>query len=135
MYGNLSSAPVVFHFVDETECLLTEDCGKFLLFLDLLFVKDPAELADGVLGVTVEGREVLCGIVSNVNSTGSDGRFRPVLLASPLTGMEMFGIRIYYLLIGLAGEQSERGDPRTSYTRCFYHMHQIIVFQHRAHKR
>ncbi len=28
----------------ETEYLLTEDCGKFLLFLDLIFVKDSAKL-------------------------------------------------------------------------------------------
>ena len=43
MHGNLSSASVVFHVVSETECLLTEDGGKFLPFLDLLFVKDSAE--------------------------------------------------------------------------------------------
>lgn len=28
----------------ETECLLTEDSRKFLLFLDLIFVKDSAKL-------------------------------------------------------------------------------------------
>ena len=30
----------------ETECLLTEDRGKFLLFFDLLFVEDSAELIE-----------------------------------------------------------------------------------------
>ena len=43
MNDYLSSASVVLHVVGETECLLTKDCGKFLLLLDLLFVKDSAE--------------------------------------------------------------------------------------------
>ena len=69
MYGNLSSAPVVFHFVDETECLLTEDGGKLLLFLDLLFVKDPAELIEGILCVTTERRDVLRRILPDVDGS------------------------------------------------------------------
>ena len=44
MHGNLSPASVILHVVGKTECLLTEDRGKFLLLLDLLFVKDSAEL-------------------------------------------------------------------------------------------
>ena len=43
VHGDLSSASVILHVVSETECLLTEDSRKFLLLLDLLFVKDPAE--------------------------------------------------------------------------------------------
>ncbi|MEQ2869247.1 hypothetical protein AAAV92_10310 [Selenomonas noxia] len=43
MNNYLSSASVVLHVVGKTECLLTKDRGKFLLFLDLLFVKDPAK--------------------------------------------------------------------------------------------
>ena len=67
MHGNLSSASVILHVVSETECLLAEDRGKFLLLLNLLFVKDPTELIEGVLGLTAEGREVLCGILADVD--------------------------------------------------------------------
>ena len=43
MNNYLSSTSVILHVVGETECLLTEDRGKFLLLLDLLLVKDSAE--------------------------------------------------------------------------------------------
>jgi len=46
MNDYLSSAPIVLHVVGKTECLLTEDSGKFLLLLDLLFVKDSAEFIE-----------------------------------------------------------------------------------------
>ena len=47
MHGNLSPASVILHVVGKTECLLTEDRGKFLLLLDLLLVKDSAKLIEG----------------------------------------------------------------------------------------
>ena len=67
MHGNLSSASVVLHVVSETECLLTEDRGKFLLLLDLLLVKDSAELVECVLFVTAQSRDVLRGILPDVD--------------------------------------------------------------------
>ena len=67
MHGNLSSASVVLHVVSETECLLTEDRGKFLLLLDLLLVKDSAELVECILCVTAEHRDVLRGILPYAN--------------------------------------------------------------------
>ena len=75
MHGNLSSASVVLHVVGETECLLTEDGGKFLLFLDLLLVKDSAELVEGVLCVTTERRDVLRGIIADVDGSLCNDNF------------------------------------------------------------
>ena len=77
MHGNLSPAPVVLHFVDETECLLAEDCGKLLLFLNLLFVKDSAELIECILRITAEGRDILRGILPYVDGSRCDGRRCP----------------------------------------------------------
>ena len=56
VHGNLSSASVILHVVSETECLLTKDRGKFLLLLNLLLVKDSAELVECILCVTTESR-------------------------------------------------------------------------------
>ena len=42
MNQNFSSTAIVGEVMHETECLLTEDSGKFLLFFDLIFVKDSA---------------------------------------------------------------------------------------------
>ena len=44
MNQNFSSTAIVGEVMRQTECLLTEDSGKFLLFFDLLFVKDSAKL-------------------------------------------------------------------------------------------
>ena len=90
MHGNLSSASVVLHVVGETECLLTEDSRKFLLLLDLLLVKDSAELVECILCVTTQRRDVLRRILPDVDGSCDNGDF-VLLLASPLTGMEMFG--------------------------------------------
>ena len=75
MHGNLSSASVVLHIVGETECLLAEDRGKFLLLLDLLLVKDSAELIECVLCVTTERRDVLCRILPYVDCSCGNGNF------------------------------------------------------------
>ena len=74
----------------KTECLLTKDRSKFLLLLDLLLVKDSAELIEYVLCVTTERRDVLRRILPDVDGSCDNGDF-VLLLASPLTGMEMFG--------------------------------------------
>ena len=75
MNDYLSSASVVLHVVSETECLLTEDRGKLLLFLNLLFVKDSAEFVECVLCVTTEGRDILRRILPYVDGSLCNGRF------------------------------------------------------------
>ena len=75
MNDYLSSASVVLHVVSETECLLTEDGGKLLLLLDLLLVKDSAELVEGILCITAEGRDILRRILPDVDRSLCNGRF------------------------------------------------------------
>ena len=77
MNDYLSSAPIVLHVVGEPECLLTEDGGKFLLLLDLLLVKDSAELIECVLCVTTERRDILRRILSDVDRSCGNGRRCP----------------------------------------------------------
>ena len=77
MNDYLSFASVVLHVVGKTECLLTEDGGKFLLFLDLLLVKDSAELMECILCVTAEGRDILRRILPYVDGSLCNGRFCP----------------------------------------------------------
>ena len=79
MNGNLSSAAVVLHVVSEPECLLTKDRGKFLLLLDLLLVKDSAELVEGILCVTAQSRDILRGILPDVDGAGGNGRRCPAV--------------------------------------------------------
>ena len=87
MNDRLSSTSVVGEIVRETECLLTKDRGKFLLLLDLLFVKDSAELVKCILCVTTQRRDVLRRILPDVDGSCDNGEF-VLLLALPLTGME-----------------------------------------------
>ncbi len=75
MHGDLSSASVVLHVVGKTECLLTEDRGKFLLLLDLLFVEDSAELMECILCVTAERRDILRGTLPYVDGSCDNGDF------------------------------------------------------------
>ena len=75
MNDHLSSASVILHIVGETECLLTKDRGKFLPLLDLLLVKDSAELIEGILCVTAERRDVLCRILPDVDGSLCDDNF------------------------------------------------------------
>ena len=75
MHGNLSSASVVLHVVGEPECLLTEDGGKLLLLLDLLLVKDSAELVECILCVTTERRDVLRRILPDVDGSLCNDNF------------------------------------------------------------
>ena len=74
MNNYLSSTSVILHVVGETECLLTEDSRKLLLLLDLLLVKDSAKLIERVLCVTAQCRDVLRGILPDVDGAGSNGR-------------------------------------------------------------
>ena len=61
--------------MSETECLLTKDRGKFLLLLDLLLVKDSAELIEYVLCVTTERRDVLRRILPDVDGSLCNDNF------------------------------------------------------------
>jgi len=75
MHGDLSSASVVLHVVGETEYLFTENGGKFLPLLDLLFVKDSVELVECILCVTAEGRDILRRILPYVDGSRCNGNF------------------------------------------------------------
>ena len=77
MNDYLSSASVVLHVVGKTECLLTEDSRKLLLLLDLLLVKDSAELIECILCVTAERRDILRRILADVDGSLCNGRFCP----------------------------------------------------------
>ena len=48
---------------------------KFLLLLDLLFVKEPAELVEGILCVTTQSRDVLCRILPYVDGSLCNDNF------------------------------------------------------------
>jgi len=90
MNDRLSSTFVVGEIVRETECLLTEDRGKFLLLLDLLFVEDSAELIEGILCVTAEGRDVLRRILPDVDGSLCNDNFYCE---------KCIGLRILFLLL------------------------------------
>ena len=75
MNDYLSSASVVLHVVGETECLLTEDRGKFLLLFDLLLVKDSAELVECILCVTTQRRDILRRILPDVDRSLCNDNF------------------------------------------------------------
>ena len=77
MNDYLSSASVILNVVGKTKCLLTEDRGKFLLLFDLLFVKDPAKLVEGILCVTAQSRDILRRILPDVNGSLCNGRLCP----------------------------------------------------------
>ena len=74
----------------ETECFFAEHVYEFLLFLNTPLVKDTSEFVECVLCVTTERRDVLRRILPDVDGSCDNGDF-VLLLASPLTGMEMFG--------------------------------------------
>ena len=110
MNDYLSSASVVLHVVGETECLLTEDSGKFLLLLDLLFIEDSAELVEGILCIMAQRRDVLRRILPDVDGSCDNGDF-VLLLALPLTGGEVLNQdALYDIFIG--GKIGMREDGR-----------------------
>ena len=91
MNDYLSSAPIVLHVVREPECLLTEDCGKLLLFLNLLFVKDSAELIEGVLCVTAQRRDISCVGFSRMSIVPAAVMAFLLLSVFPMMGVERAG--------------------------------------------
>ena len=92
MNGDLTSAAIVLQVVGETECLLTEDCGKLLLLFDVRLVEDlRSSLSE--FAVSRLRAEMSCVGLSRISIVPAATTDFVVLLASPLTGMEMFGAR------------------------------------------
>ena len=75
MNGDLASAAVILQVVGETECLLTEDCSKLLLFLDFRLVEDFTEFVQRIARVSIECGEVLVRVFAHVNTARGDGSF------------------------------------------------------------
>ena len=71
-----SAAAVVGEVMGEAEGFFTEGFGKFLLLFDFLLVKDAPKLVQSVVRITTEGRDVLRGILANVDCSRCNGRSR-----------------------------------------------------------
>ena len=93
MDGDFSAAAVIGEVMSKAEGFFTEGFGQFLLLFDLLLVKDASKLVQSVVRITIEGRDVLRGILENLNRSRCNGRSCRVLFASPLAGMERLGER------------------------------------------
>ena len=65
--GNLPAAAVVGEVMGEAEGFFAEGLGKLLLLFNLLLVKDASKLVQSVVRITIEGRDILCGILTNIN--------------------------------------------------------------------
>ena len=74
MDGDLSAATVVREIMRETEGFFAEGGGKLLLLGYGFFVKDSAQFVQRVCRITAESRDVLRGILANLNRTPCDGR-------------------------------------------------------------
>ena len=67
MDGNLPAAAVVGEVMGEAEGFFAEGLGKLLLLFNLLLVKDAPKFVQSVVRITIEGRDILCGILTNIN--------------------------------------------------------------------
>ena len=105
-----TAASVVLHVMGKTKCLLTKDRGKLLLLFDLLFVKDTAELVEGILCVTAQSRDILRRILPYVDGSCDNGDF-VLLLALPLTGGEVLNQDVLYDIF-IGGKIGMREDGR-----------------------
>ena len=76
MDGDFSTAAVVGEVMRETEGFFAEHLGKFLLFFDLLLVKDASELVQRVRCIAAQGRDVLHRIFANLNCVRRNSGFR-----------------------------------------------------------
>ena len=74
MDGDFSAAAVVGEVMGETEGFFAEDLGKFLLLFDFLLVKDTPKLVQRVRRIAAQGRDVLRGILANVDRSRCYGR-------------------------------------------------------------
>ena len=75
MNDRLSSASVVGEIMRETEGFFAEYVYEFLLFFDILLVENSAKLIEGVLCVTAECRNVLRGILPDVDGSLCNDNF------------------------------------------------------------
>ena len=60
----------------ETEGFFTEGFGKFLLLFNFLLVKDASKLIQRVRRIAAQGRDVLRGILANVDCSRCNGSVR-----------------------------------------------------------
>ena len=74
MDGDFSAATVVREIMRETEGFFAEGGGKLLLLGYGFFVKDSAQFVQRVCRITAESRDVLRGILANLNRSPCDGR-------------------------------------------------------------
>ena len=74
MDGDFSAAAVVGEVMGKAEGFFTEGFGKFLLLFNFLLVKDSAQFVQRVCRITAESRDVLRGILANLNRSPCDGR-------------------------------------------------------------
>ena len=75
MDGDFPAAAVVGQVMGEAEGFFAEG-GKFLLFFDLLFVKDTSKFIQRVRRIAAESGEILRGIVPQLDGSCGNGRFR-----------------------------------------------------------
>ena len=101
--GDFSAATIVGEVVRETEGFFAEHLGKFLLLFDLLLVKDAPKLVQSVVRITIEGRDVLRGILANLNRSRCNGRscraVRIALGRHGKAGGEAYGVIDLVLLL------------------------------------
>ena len=74
MDGDFSAAAVIGEVMSEAEGFFAESLGKFLLLFNFLLVKDALKLVQRVRRIAAQGRDVLRGILANLNSSRCNGR-------------------------------------------------------------
>ena len=103
MDGDFSAAAVVGEVMGEAEGFFTEGLGKFLLLFNFLLVKDAPKLVQSVVRITIEGRDVLRGILANVDRSRCYGRscraVRIALGRHGKAGGEAYGVIDLVLLL------------------------------------
>ena len=66
----------------EAEGFLAEGGGEFLLFFDLLLVEDTSKFVQRVRRIAAQGRDVLRGILADVDRSLCNGRLRRAVCLS-----------------------------------------------------
>ena len=103
MDGDFSAAAVVGEVMGEAEGFFTEGFGQFLLLFNFLLVKDASKLVQSVVRITIEGRDVLRGILANVDCSRCNGRscraVRIALGRHGKAGGEAYGVVDLVLLL------------------------------------
>ena len=103
MDGDFSAAAVVGEVMSEAEGFFTEGLGKFLLLFNFLLVKDTSKLVQRVRRIAAEGRDVLRGILADVNRSRCNSRscraVRIALGRHGKAGGEAYGVIDLVLLL------------------------------------